>query len=80
MLLEEEGKHMDLSKKKKEGKLVLAAKFFTQQSVNIEVVARTFRPLWRTRRDFEVSDTRNNIVLFEFDLEVDVEKILMGKP
>lgn len=44
------------------------------------MVAHTFQPLWRTRREFEVSDVGNDIVLFDFMLEVDVEKALMGEP
>ena len=46
----------------------------------MEVVAHTFRPLWRTRGNFEVNDAGNNMVLFDFELEVDVEKVLMGEP
>ena len=79
-LSEEEGRNIDLSKNTREGSLVLAARFLTRHTVNIEVVARTFRPLWRTRRDFEVSDAGNNIVLFEFELEADVVKVLLGEP
>ena len=79
-LSEEEGRNIDLSKNKREGSLVLAASFLTRRTVNIEVVARTFRPLWRTRRDFKVSDAGNNIVLFEFELEADVVKVLLGEP
>lgn len=79
-LSEEEGRNIDLSKNKREGSLVLAASFLTRRTVNIEVVARTFRPLWRTRRDFKVSDAGNNIVLFEFEFEADVVKVLLGEP
>lgn len=71
---------MDLTSNKKVGKCVLAAKFLTRRIVNIEAMARTFRPLWRTRRDFEVNDAGNNIVLFDFMLEMDMEKVLMGEP
>ena len=71
---------MDLTRNKKVGKWVLAVKFLTRRIVNIEAVAQTFRPLWRTRREFEVSDAGNNVVLFDFMLEADVEKVLMGEP
>ena len=46
----------------------------------MEAVACTFQPLWRTRGNFEVNDAGNNMVLFDFELEVDVEKVLMGEP
>ena len=47
-LIEEEGRNLDLTQNKREGRFVLAAKFFTRRSVNIEAVAQTFRPLWCT--------------------------------
>ena len=43
---------------------VVAAKFFTHRVLNIEAVARTFKPLWRTKLGFEVKDVGNHIVLF----------------
>lgn len=55
-----EGKNVDLSKEKKRLKLVLTAKFLTRRSINIEV-ARTFRLIWRTRRNFEVSVVGDNV-------------------
>ena len=58
---------------------VLAVKFLTQRFVNIEAVARTFRPIWCTQRNFEVTSTGDNLVLIAFNLEVDVEKVLQGE-
>lgn len=46
----------DLSNDKKKKEMVLAAKFFTRRSLNIEAVAQTFQPLWRTRSSYEVSE------------------------
>lgn len=46
---------IDLSSDKKM-EIVLAAKFLTRHSLNVEAVARMFRPIWRTRTSFEVSD------------------------
>ena len=43
---------MDLTKEKKKLEFVIAAKFFTCRSLNLEVVANTFRPLWRIRGNF----------------------------
>lgn len=58
----------------------MALKFFTCQNINIEAVACSFRPIWRTRGNFEFSDAGNNMVLFNFELDVDAEKVLMGEP
>ena len=79
-LSEAEGKKCDLSKDKKQLEHVLAAKFFTRRPINVEVVARTFRPIWRTKRKFEVSLMGDNILLFEFELETNIEKVLQGEP
>lgn len=75
-----EGTKCDLSKDKKVAEFVLAAKFFTRRSVNIEAVARTFRPIWRPKRNFEVSVAGDNILLISFELEVDAKKVLQGEP
>ena len=43
-------------------------------------MARTFQPLWQTSGDFRASDAKHNYVVFTFELEEDVEKVLMGEP
>lgn len=78
-LFEVEGNKVDLSKKRKTGEHVVATKFLTRRNINVEVVACTFRPLWRTRANSEVNDIGNNMVLFDFELNVDAEKVLMGE-
>ena len=75
-----EDKKVDLMAKKKAGEHVLAAKFLTHRNVNLEAVARTFRPIWRTRGSFEVNEAGNNMVLLDFEFEVDAVKVLMGEP
>ena len=75
-----EGEKLSLPKKLSKTDHVLAAKFLTKRNLNIEAVARTFRPLGRTRESFGVTNAGNNVLLFEFDLEVDAEKVLQGEP
>ena len=60
-LSDTEGKNVDLSKEKKRLEFVLVVKFLSRRSINIEVVARTFRPIWRTRRNFEVNAAGDNV-------------------
>nr|POE45417.1 hypothetical protein CFP56_20089 [Quercus suber] len=79
-LTEAEGRNVDLTKEKKKLKFVIAAKFFTFRSLNLEAMANIFRPLWQIRGNFEVSDGGNNVLLTAFELEVDVEKVLQGEP
>lgn len=79
-LTDTEGSKFDLSNEKHLPEFVLAGKFFTRRTINIEALAKTFRPLWRTRRNFEIRAAGDNIVLFAFEIEADVEKVLQGEP
>ncbi|KAK9995636.1 hypothetical protein SO802_020322 [Lithocarpus litseifolius] len=53
-------------------------KFFTKRAVKIDAVAKSFRPLWRTRQSFNIRDIGNNHLVFAFEIEADVEKVLLG--
>ena len=75
-LSEVEDTKVDLSRGKKKLDFVLAAKFFTRRSLNVEVVVKTFQPLWRTGGNFEVSDGGNNILLLAFEMDMDAEKVM----
>ena len=79
-LTNKEGVNVDLTESRKVHGFALAAKFFTRRSLNIDAVVRTFRPLWCTKGSFQVSDAKQNFMVFTFDLEEDVEKVLMGEP
>nr|POE91612.1 hypothetical protein CFP56_25654 [Quercus suber] len=59
---------------------ILAGKFFTRRSLNVEAIAKTFRPLWRTKGGFNVIVGGENILLFAFELEVDAERVIQGEP
>lgn len=75
-----EGRKVRLSNQQCASEHVLAAKFLTRRALNMEAVARTFQPLWRTKESFHITNAGNNILLFAFDLEVDLEKVLLGEP
>ena len=59
---------------------MLATKLYTRHSMSLEAVEKTFRPLWRTKHRFEVSDAGHNRLLFAFEMVEDVEKVLLGEP
>lgn len=63
-----EGRKGRLSNQQRASKHVLAAKFLTMRALNMEAVARTFRPLWRTKENFNVTNAGNNVLLFAFEL------------
>ena len=59
---------------------IIAAKFLTKQALNIEAIAATFKPLWRSRNGFKVKNLGNHIILFIFDNETEVETIMANEP
>lgn len=75
-----EDKKITLPQKQSTPSFMVAAKFFTRRTLNMEAVVRTFRPFWRTKEGFEVTNTGNNVLLFALVREVDADKVLMGEP
>lgn len=63
-----------------ERKPTLAAKFFTRRVINVEAVTRTFKPLWRAERGFSARDLGENLMMFEFEEQADLERILLHEP
>lgn len=67
----------------KQGELCLyrlAAKFFTKRVVNTEAVARTFKPLWQPSGELKIRDIGGNLLLFEFEDSMDLERVLEFEP
>ncbi|KAK7831890.1 hypothetical protein CFP56_027016 [Quercus suber] len=58
----------------------LAAKFLTKRLTNIESVARTSKPLWRTQREFKIKDMGENLTFLKFENECDLERVLEHEP
>ena len=58
----------------------LAGKFFTKRVLNVDVVARTFKPQWRLRGELKIRDMGDNILLFEFEDCLDLERVLELEP
>ena len=59
---------------------IIAAKFLTKRVHNLEVVAATFRPIWRSKRGFKIKNLGNHTMLFSFDSETEVDTILANTP
>uniref|UniRef100_A0A2N9I5D1 Reverse transcriptase domain-containing protein n=1 Tax=Fagus sylvatica TaxID=28930 RepID=A0A2N9I5D1_FAGSY len=79
-LNDQEDDKFDLSSMAHQVKPTLAAKFFTRRTINVEAVARTFKPLWQTKQSFSLQDVGENIVLIEFDDGSDLERVFLGEP
>ena len=75
-LLDEEETGVACPKKDAPENFILAAKFMTKLVVNVESVARTFRPLWRLERDVQIKDMGDNILFFNFEDECDLNRVI----
>ena len=58
----------------------ILARFLTKRPLNIEAIAKTFNPLWRSKTGFRVKNIGDHIVLFSFDNKSDVDRILSAEP
>ena len=46
----------------------------------MEIIAKTFTPLWRARNGFKIQSFGDHKILFTFDNKEDVDRILEGEP
>ena len=58
----------------------IIARFLTKHPLNIEAIANTFNPLWRSKSGFKVKNIGDHVVLFSFDNKFDVDRILSAEP
>ena len=79
-LSKQEGDTFDFENQDLKPRCMLVAKFFTKRALSVEVVARTLRPLWKTKQDFHIKDLGNHMILFSFEDDLDVEHVLLGAP
>ena len=79
-LSEEEEQGFEVPKSSGISSSLLAGKFLTHRSINKEAVIRTFRPLWRTRKPFRTHEMGDNKLVFEFENDVDLERVMEYEP
>lgn len=58
----------------------LAGKFFTKRVLNVDAVARTFKPLWKPTGELKIRDIEEGVLLFEFEDAFDLERVLEYEP
>ena len=75
-LLEEEVRGADVPQQSEATIHRLAGKFFTKRVVNAEAIARTFKPLWKPVGELKIRDSGGNILLFEFEDELDLLRVI----
>ena len=79
-LLEKEKTGFILQKDQQTGEFMLAAQFLTPRFLNMEIMARTFKQLWRSTNGFKIHNQKDHRVLFVFDNLGDVDRILKNHP
>nr|XP_023917163.1 uncharacterized protein LOC112028710 [Quercus suber] len=58
----------------------LAGRFFTKRVLNVEAVGRTFKPLWKLKGEVKIRDLGDNILIFDFEEGLDMERVLDLEP
>ena len=79
-LLDVEGSQVSITEEEATPEFVLAAKFLTKRDLNVEAIAKTFTPIWRMKNEFRVTKESDHVVLFTFDNQIDLERVLDTKP
>ena len=75
-----EGSHVSITEKEAISDFVLAVKFLTKRALNVEAIAKTFKPIWRMKNGFRVTKESDHVVLFTFDNQTDMERVLNTEP
>ena len=79
-LNDREDVNLELSEEKSSNEFIMAAKFLTKRALSVEAVIKTFNPLRRSMRGFEVRRAGDHTLLFVFENREEVEKILSNAP
>ncbi|XP_030959369.1 uncharacterized protein LOC115981364 [Quercus lobata] len=58
----------------------IAAKFLTKRAINVDIIARTFTPLWRVQNGFKIKVIGDHKILFSFEKKKDVDRIMSSEP
>ena len=79
-LSEKEGSGLALKSDQATTEVSLVARFLTKRPLNLDAIAQTFNPLWRTKTGFRMKFIGDHLILFSFDSEEDVNRILAAAP
>ena len=79
-LSECEGSNLRISEEQAVTEYILAAKFLTKRALNIDALAKTFTPLWKSVNGFKIKKEGDHVVLFTFDKKEEMEKVMAAEP
>ena len=79
-LLDREEDKIRLGKNRGSNEHIIAVKFLTQRTLNVDAIGRNFKPLWRAINGFTIKNMGNHILLFVFGNQEDVHWVLLSEP
>lgn len=79
-LLEKEFSGLALKSDQATTEFSMMARFLTKRHINLESIANTFNPLWRSKLGFRMKFIRDHLILFSFNSKEEVDRILATKP
>ena len=79
-MTEEEEFGVEVSKDAKKEIHRLAGQFFTERVLNVEVVGRTFKPLWKLKGELKIRELGDSILVFDFIEGLDLKRVLELEP
>ena len=79
-LLECEGSNFHIKEEQAKTEFILATRFLTKRALNIDAIAKTFTPLWRSKNGFKIKKKSDHVVLFSFDDKSEMEKVMAVEP
>ena len=77
---EREGSRITLKNTLRSSEFILAAKFLTRRALSMDAVARTFRQLWHSTAGFKIRNMNDHVVLFVFNNQGDIDRIIRSEP
>ena len=75
-----EGSNFRIKEEEVKTEFIVAAKFLTKRALNIDAIAKTFTPLWRSKNGFRIKKESDHVVLFSFDKKSEMEKVMEAEP
>ena len=79
-LTEEEERGADVPRQKAAMNHRLAGCFLTKRVLNVDVVGRTFKSLWKPSGELKIRDVGEHTLLFEFEDNLDLERVQEYEP